>query len=413
MDDHSPAGARSWWPSWSDRRGPLVAEIVVLALLVIADAMFALRSGPATGLLASITVSVTSGLGPVAAALAVLRRRLPDQVALLGDSVAALSLLGTALAELATRTGHPAQAQPNLTELAALALLVGAASRRLPTRRAAVTALLGGLAMVTAPVVRAGPNNALALLAVPAALLLGGALAIGLIHRDADARRVTALAAARDRVRTAERALMARELHDLVAHHITGVVVRAQAARIIADHPTGKEIFAEIEEAGAEALAATRRLVSLLRTGEPPTFGTPVTLREAVDRAIPRDGTVTLTTEPGWNARPVTPEVAGAAHRVLMEALTNIRRHAPGATEVRVSLRAESGQPDCLVADIVNSAAETGRRRQDERPGYGLVGMTERITALGGTLTAGPEPGGRWRVLMRLPYDPPGARERP
>jgi signal transduction histidine kinase len=395
MDDSAPVTPQRGWPAWTGRRGPLLAEITALVVFVVLDTVFAVRAGAANGVLGATVGSVTSGLGILAAVLAVLRRRLPDRGAVLGGAVAGLSLLGTGLAGLAATVGQRPPVQPNATEAVAITLLVGAACRRLAPRSAVTIALLGGLATVLAPVVRDGPGNAFALLAVPAALLWGAALAVGLILRDADTRRTTALATARERVRTAERMLMARELHDLVAHHITGVVVRAQAARVIATADEG--IFAEIEQAGAEALAATRKLVAVLRTGENALFTAPSDITDAVHRAVPDDGSVALTVADGLDELPVTPEVAGAVHRVIMEALTNVRRHAPGAATVRVDVR---GEQDELVVDIVNDGVVSSREHQE---GYGLVGMTERVTALGGTLRAGTEAGGRWRVLARIP----------
>ena len=126
------------------------------------------------------------------------------------------------------------------------------------------------------------------LLAVPAALLWGGSLAVGLILRDADARHRSMQAEAR----TAERLRLARELHDLVAHHITGVVVRAQAAQVLAGKQgSGSEaveqIFPDIEQAGREALAAMRRVVAMLRTGQDELTNNVTDLTDAVTRRSP------------------------------------------------------------------------------------------------------------------------------
>jgi signal transduction histidine kinase len=399
--------ARREWPDWTGRRGPLVAEITALVLFTALDVVFAVRAAAVSGYLESIAASSASGFGVVAAVLAVSRRRLPDRVAVLGFAVTALSLLVTALTVLAAAVDTRPPLAPDATETVALALLVGAACRRLVPVQALSVALSGGAAMVLAPVLRDGTDNRLALLAVPAALLWGGALAVGLMQRDADARRADALAGARERVRTAERMLMARELHDLVAHHITGVVVRAQAARVIAGSrnaapDTHGDIFAEIEQAGAEALAATRRLVAVLRTGQDARFTSPSGIVDAVDRAIPDDGTVTLTTADGLGELPVTPEAAGAVHRVIMEALTNVRRHAPHATDIRVDVRVSRDDGgDWLVVDIVNDGV--GHPQAQGREGYGLVGMTERVTALGGTVSVGRQPDARWRVLAKVP----------
>jgi hypothetical protein len=199
---------------------------------------------------------VAPGLGPAAAALAVLRRR------------------------LVTRDARP-------DETLAIALLVGAGCRRLSRNAAIALAVCGGVAMTAAPVLRYGVGSSMALLAVPAALLWGGSLALGLILRDADDRRFAALA----EVRTAERLRLARELHDFVAHHVTGIVVRAQAARMLAERPDtagpDAEVYREIEVAGSDALTAMRRLVGMLRTDAPDPSPSAAGIR-AADR--PRTG---------------------------------------------------------------------------------------------------------------------------
>jgi signal transduction histidine kinase len=270
--------------------------------------------------------------------------------------------------------------QLGLTELLALALLVGSASRRLAPVPAGTVVVAGAVAMIAQALFRYGLGG---LPAVPAAVVWGGAVAIGLLLRDADSRRRSALT----EVRTGERLLLARELHDLVAHHITGVVVLAQAGRRVA--PEREEVFGEIEQAGADALAAMRRLVGMLRTdGE--LGAAPSGLLDAVKQAVPPDAT--LTVQDGLDVLAVTPEAATTVHRVIMESVTNARRHAPQAREIDVDVRVDG---DWLVVEVVNDgvrSAPTGDR------GYGLVGMTERVDALGGSVLAGAAPGQRWRV---------------
>jgi signal transduction histidine kinase len=95
----------------------------------------------------------------------------------------------------------------------------------------------------------------------------------------------------------------------------------------------------------------------------------------------------------------VPPELATTVHRVLLEALTNVRRHAPKATAVRVTLHRAD---DVLVVEIGNDGVRTPPSGEHHR-GYGLVGMRERVAALGGTLRAGQEPDRRWLVEARIP----------
>jgi signal transduction histidine kinase len=399
-------------PSWSGRRGPLIAEVAALAVLVVADSVFIVRGDQSTGVVPAIVTTVAPGAGPTVAVLALLRRRFADRVLLLGWAVAGLSLLGSVISTIASRLGESIPVQPGATETLALALLVGAACHRLAPRPAAGLAAAGVLIMVAGPLLRYGFGSVNALLAVPAALLWGGALAVGLLLRDADARHRLALA----QVRATERIRLARELHDLVAHHITGVVVRAQAARVIAAHrqPTdpveSADIFAEIEQAGAEALAAMRRLVGMLRTGQEELASVPAGLAEAITDAVGEDSGATVTVAEQATELAVTPETASTVHRLIMEAVTNSRRHAPRATELRVDVRVdERPERPWLVVEVANNGVLPGS--PTTRPGYGLVGMSERVTALGGRLHAGEEPGQRWLVTAQLPLDPRGAEQ--
>ncbi|HTI25007.1 MAG TPA: histidine kinase [Kutzneria sp.] len=370
---------------WTGRRGPLVAECVVLGLLLAVDFGWALYAGVPTRLPGSMAFELVPGQALAVAVLALLRRRFPNRVLLLGCVVAALSLIGTAALLITAGLGQPLPVELDVTALMALALLIGSASRRLAPIPAAVVVTAGAVAMIAQALLRYGLGG---LLAVPVAVLWGGAVAVGLVLRDADSRRRSALT----EVRTGERLVLARELHDLVAHHITGVVVLAQAGRRVA--PERDEVFGEIEQAGAEALAAMRRLVGMLRTAGD-LGATPNDLLDAVEQAVPPGAA--LTVQDGLDVLAVTPEAATTVHRVIMESVTNAHRHAPQARELAVDVRIDG---DWLVVEVVNDgvrSAPAGDR------GYGLVGMAERVDALGGSLLAGAAPGQRWRVCARLP----------
>ncbi|MTD56930.1 sensor histidine kinase [Amycolatopsis pithecellobii] len=379
---------------WTGRRGPLVAEVIALGALAALDTVLLLRSGPATGWLATIALEFAPGLGPVVAVLAVLRRRFPEHIAVVATAVSGLSLLGTGITAAIAALGQRLPPQPTGCEALAISLVVGASCHHLRPRPAIGQAVLGGLAAASAPIVRYGVGSPPALFAAVAALAWGVALAIGLVLRDADARNRVEIV----EVRTAERLNLARELHDLVAHQITGLVVRVQAARRVAERQGGETTaFAEIEEAGAEALASMRRLVGTLRTEGEDLFSPPSGLTAAVDRAVPDDGSVTLDAPGDLATLTVAPEVVTTVHRLITESLTNARRHAPRATRVHVSVR-HDGRGE-LTIEIDND----GAARAAGAGGFGLIGMAERVSALGGTVSAGPEPGGRWRVAARLP----------
>ncbi|MFI9385852.1 sensor histidine kinase [Kutzneria sp. NPDC052558] len=370
---------------WTGRRGPMVAECLALGLLLAVDIGWAVHAGLPPGLIGEVAFELAPGQSTAVALLAVLRRRFPNRVLVLGCVVAALSLLGTGAFVASAALGEPLPMELGLTELLALALLVGSAARRLATVPAVVVVAAGAVAMIAQALLRYGFGG---LVAVPTAVVWGGALAVGLLLRDADFRRKSALS----EVRVGERLLLARELHDLVAHHVTGVVVLAQAGRRVA--PERDEVFGEIEQAGTEALAAMRRLVGMLRT-EGGLGAAPTGLLDAVERAAPPGAR--LTVQDGLDVLAVTPEAATTVHRVIQESVTNAHRHAPQARQVDVEVRVDG---DWLVVEVVNDGvrAVSGGDR-----GYGLVGMAERVDALGGSLLAGAAPGQRWRVSVRLP----------
>jgi signal transduction histidine kinase len=377
------------------RRSVFVAEIVALVVTTAVDTVLAVRFDTPHDPVTTGLVSLVTSVGSAVAALAVLRRRFPRRIGLLGAAVVGFSLLSTAVSAVTGTT-----ADPVATEVLAAALLTGAGCRRLPPVRAVTLAIAAGVAVVTAPLVRYGIESPVALLAVPAALLWGAALAIGLILRDADARHLTEV----DQVRTNERLQMARELHDLVAHYVSGIVVRVQAARSLAGNPDvpaqdPAEVYGEIEEAGAEALIAMRKLVGMLRSSEHALPLPSSTLGDIVRTAVAGHATVDIQEE--LDTMRGAPELSGTVHRVVLEAMTNTRRHAPQATEVLVSVRLDDRD---LVLDISNDMVPA---QPPEQPaGYGIVGMTERVTALGGTLESGPQPGNRWRTTARLPLEP-------
>ncbi|MBP2335929.1 signal transduction histidine kinase [Saccharothrix coeruleofusca] len=387
-------------PGVQARRGVLVAEIAALVATTAVDSALAVRWQAPSGVATPLLATAVPPVGTAVAVLAALRRRFPRRIGGLGAAVVGLSLLSTGFSALTDTLDWGSTAYPATTEVLACVLLVGAGCRRLPPVGAVVLAAAAGAAVVAAPVVRHGLDSPAALLAAPAALLWGVALAVGLVLRDADARHLAAL----DRVRTNERLQLARELHDLVAHHVSGIVVRVQAARALSGNPSVPEqesaaVYADIERAGAEALVAMRRLVGMLRSTEhalPP----PDSRLGDVVRAVAADRAVVDVAEE-LDDLPVPPELSGTVHRVLLEALTNVQRHSPEATEVRVTARVED---DHLVLDVGNDGVP--ERPADRHGGYGITGMTERVAALGGTLEAGPRPAGRWHTTARLPMGP-------
>jgi signal transduction histidine kinase len=321
--------------------------------------------------------------GAVVCVLA-LTRRLGAWVAWLGLAVAVVAVLVARAADLPSEPG-PAM-------VLALAVLVGSAVRTLPVPWAAAVAA-GGLAVVAGSWL-AGPA---AIPAVTTYNLVGwlAAVGTGLSLRLLDNRR----RATAEQVRRAERLELARELHDVVAHHVTGIVLHAQAARIVRHkHPDQlDDSLTGIEAASSEALAAMRRVVGLLRDTDdaaPATPG-PEQLGELVARFTGPAVRLRLPDgEPGW-----PPEVTSTVYRVVQESLTNIARHATHARSVTVDVTQDRHAVTVEVADD----APPVPARYHRRGGYGLVGMGERVEALGGTLRAGPRAGPGWVVRATLP----------
>jgi len=255
----------------------------------------------------------------------------------------------------------------------------------------------------------------------PEALLIGvvvgvvayGPAATGWIvrnHRDAaEAARLraeqTALLAEMDRTQAvaAERARMARELHDMVANHLSAIAIHSTAALSLDDPDTSKQALSVIRENSVDGLAEMRRLIGILRDGsgdrEPAAAPTLDGLESLVDGARANGLDVTLDTDSGSgsDAGQVPTPVELAAYRIVQESLTNALKHAcPG--RVTVCLIRRDGLLDVRVS------SPYGHRDGPRAPGSGagLVGMRERAALLGGTFAAGPD-GALWTVRATLP----------
>ena len=326
--------------------------------------------------------------GAVVSVIALIRRRDPARALVAGLAVAAVAVL------VVRFTALPGQPSPAM--VLALSVLLATAVRTLPTWPA-VAAASASLAVAASSVFTAhGP------IAHSAVVLLNGlgwlaAIAIGLFGRLRHIRRLAVI----ERVRRDERLELARELHDVVAHHITGVVLQAQAARIVQRKRPEQldDSLTDIETASSEALTAMRRVVGLLRDNNNAPPARPEDLTELVARFAKHGPPVELR----MSGPELPPEITSTVHRVVQEALTNIARHAPQARTVTV----EVGQdPDGIAVEVLDDAPATAVRH---RAGYGLIGLRERVEALGGTFSAGRRQGGGWSVLARLP-GPDGER---
>ncbi|MFD9724826.1 sensor histidine kinase [Streptomyces sp. NPDC059072] len=287
-------------------------------------------------------------------------------------------------------------------EALALLVLLSQVLRRAPARTAAVLGPLLGLGCMAVPVRDTDPGRFTLLFSVLTVVIS----TYSLLLRLQSVQRLRDLQA----VRTAERLELARELHDLVAHHVTGIVVEARAARFThVSAERAAEIFGRIETAGDAALGSMRRVVKVLRENDTPKAGTTATtspvagladIRELTERFSATGPPVTLSIEEGLENR-IPGHVAATAHRIVLEALTNTGKHAATATAVRVALRSVPGGLEVRIADDGGHPAKLSENARGG--GYGLAGMAERAQALGGTLTAGPTPEGGWSVTALLP----------
>jgi signal transduction histidine kinase len=216
------------------------------------------------------------------------------------------------------------------------------------------------------------------------------------LEREREARALAAVAA--------ERARIARELHDVVAHSISVMTIQAGAARLLldgGDPGQAEQPLLSIEETGRETLAEMRRLLGVLRrdmSADPlearPTMANLESLVEDVRAAgLPVELSV------AGDADHIGPGVDLAAYRIVQEALTNVRKHA-GLVPTRVAVRFGTKE---LEVEVENEPGTSGGTNGEPGSGHGLVGMRERVAVFGGTLDAGASDEGGFRVRARLP----------
>jgi signal transduction histidine kinase len=201
-----------------------------------------------------------------------------------------------------------------------------------------------------------------------------------------------------------ERLRIARELHDVVAHHLAVVSVQAGLAWYVldSDHPAARMALAAVIDTGGQAQEEMRRLLGLLRAGDaepgPPVPGPGITdLDDLVERVWTAGLPVTVSVV--GTPRPMPPGIGLCAYRVVQEALTNVLKHA-GRAATTVALHFDR---DRFVVRIVNAAGSRRVDPADGPGGHGLIGMRERATLYGGTLTARATPDGGFEVVLTVP----------
>ncbi|RZS29490.1 signal transduction histidine kinase [Herbihabitans rhizosphaerae] len=341
---------------------------------------------------------ITVGVSALVGACAVLAARRPMRPALVAAGLLVVFAVPIAVHDLTSGGG----ADPTLpmTQVAASMALVAFLYRQVDIRIASwcTAALVTGNAATVLAAISSDYHWLQAEVILPLGFLVVASILAGLYFRSRDRELDQMVRSSVADAQHAERLSLARDMHDVVAHQVTAIVVQAQAAKLAAERDPSAAITAldKIEASGADALAAMRKLVGGMRDARPSgneeaTTDLDYDIRSTVDRfegpfvhlelSLPDD-------LPG--------DVGRSILRLVQESLTNVSKHARGATVVRVVVDHADGQVRIEVTDDGDAAPASG-------DGYGLIGMRERAELLGGTFEAGPAEHG-WQVLARIPY---------
>jgi len=393
------AGASRPWR----RKVPYAVAMILTTVLV-----------PVTAQLLSHDYGVSGGLATllgIAQAtpllLAVTRPLQAWWIVFLADVTTALVVLGTSVLQHRIWPWQPPAIVGYLFLLLALAL-------REPRRTlVAVWLVTGGSGLVLGMAfqTKSDGSNVLLFVLSGVVLLVGGALRErGDVQRRLAEQETISEAERAHRTLLEERARIARELHDVVAHHMSVITVQADSApyRIGGLPPEAEREFGTIAATARESLSEMRRLLGVLRSEETRGERTPQPGLRQVPQLVEATVRAGIPTElsigdevAGLGALPQAVDLS--AYRIVQEALANVVRHAPGAaTRVSVSV-AEGGSGLTLL--IVNGppAEAPARPLETSGTGHGLVGMVERVRLVEGMLDTGPLPDGGFRVAARLP----------
>ncbi|GAA2295800.1 sensor histidine kinase [Actinomadura luteofluorescens] len=248
-------------------------------------------------------------------------------------------------------------------------------------------------------------------------MILAGLVAVALTFGDAVGGRHSAVEELRwreeqhqrDLARQAvleERARIARELHDVVAHHMSVIAMQAEAAPYkIPELPdAARQTFEVVRDAAREALTETRRVVGLLRADDEGAERAPQPGLERLDDLVgaARRAGLSVASAVVGMPRPLHAGVDLSAYRIVQESLSNAARYAPGS---RVHVEVRYGAEELTVSVTDDGARSTPE--ESHGGGHGLVGMRERVAMLDGSLEAGPREGAGWAVVAALPYGDP------
>ncbi|MFI2113132.1 sensor histidine kinase [Streptomyces rubiginosohelvolus] len=359
-------------------------------------------TGPAVMVLGALPSLAAAGslVWAVACRRGVVRQRL-GRLARPTVVCAALSLI-TSFAPLRAGSGW------KLAEVALLSILVAVVTRWSRVDHLAWALPPAALAVTLWPLPLVTGDSFLESIGIGTFWLLpvAAAAAAGAYLRRQELRRRRAVAEAR----SAQRLQLSRDLHDFVAHDISGIVVQAQAARFVAATDPSHAVLAleRIEKAGLSALAAMDRTVRMLHG--PEAAATEPLPDVSQLHLLVENFTVAGATEAHLDLpHPVTErlsrEAGSVAYRIVVEGLTNIRRHAPDASRATVAFTPTATTVEIRITN--DRGAGPSARRVSRSGGLGLPALTEHAQALGGTLAAGPHGDGGWQLTAVLPAAPP------
>ncbi len=207
-----------------------------------------------------------------------------------------------------------------------------------------------------------------------------------------------------DQVKLRERAQLARELHDTVAHHVSAIAIRAQAGRVVAvsDPDAALDALEVIEKEASRTLAELRIMVGDLRERDGPALAPQPGLGDLERLAGSVGDHPRVEVHLSGDLDDLTPTVSAAIYRITQESITNAIRHARHVTRVDVRV---AGDHDCVRLTVADDG-DAGST-PNSSPGYGVVGMNERARLLGGSFEAGTGPGRGWTVNAVLPRASP------
>jgi signal transduction histidine kinase len=202
-----------------------------------------------------------------------------------------------------------------------------------------------------------------------------------------------------------ERATIAREMHDVVAHSLAVIIVQADGGRyaMAASPSAGSQVLETVAATARDALEEMRRLIDLLRSDDPSSEDRQIRGFDDVPALVERARQAGLDVTLSLDAASDGPTVGVTVYRLVQEALTNVIRHAGPSARCAVTVATVDGALRVSIVDSGGPSAPSSVSPASDRVGHGLVGMRERTAVLGGTFDAGPRADGGWRVHAVLP----------